>query len=94
MSMERLDSFTRRSEVKPPIKVTLPDLSVQRHPEMVLGRDDFVSFVANWEPKPQNILKIADQLSLGASSFVFVDDKLGVSIVLVRLAVAVRRTHC
>jgi FkbH-like protein len=46
----------------------------QRHPEMVLKLDDFVSFKANWDPKSDNIREMATELALGADSFVFVDD--------------------
>ena len=44
------------------------------HPDSVLKLDDFAAFVANWEPKHQNIEAIADRLNLGLDSFVFVDD--------------------
>jgi FkbH-like protein len=43
-------------------------------PEMVLKRDDFVAFKANWEPKPGNIQQIAEQLNIGLDAIVFVDD--------------------
>ncbi len=43
-------------------------------PEMVLKRDDFAAFQANWGPKPENIRAIAAQLNLGLDAFVFVDD--------------------
>jgi FkbH-like protein len=46
----------------------------QRHPEMILRLDDFVSFKANWEPKSENIRLMATELNLGLDSFVFVDD--------------------
>ena len=46
----------------------------QKHPEMVLRLDDFVSFKANWEPKSENIRQMAGELNLGLDSFVFVDD--------------------
>ena len=46
----------------------------ERHPEMVLRKKDIVSFVANWNPKSDNIKSIADDLKLGLDSFVFVDD--------------------
>lgn len=49
-------------------------LPFEKHPEMSLKLDDFVCFVANWEPKTNNIIKIANTLSLGIDSFVFVDD--------------------
>ncbi len=44
------------------------------HPDSVLKADDFSSFKANWEPKHENILNIAHELSLGLDSFVFADD--------------------
>lgn len=46
----------------------------QKHPEMVLREEHFVSFKANWEPKAQNLIEMADELNLGLDSFVFVDD--------------------
>lgn len=46
----------------------------RKHPEMVLGFDDLVSFKANWEPKSNNLREMASQLNLGLDSFVFVDD--------------------
>ena len=46
----------------------------EKHPEMVLRLDDFVSFKANWEPKSENIRAMAPELNLGLDSFVFVDD--------------------
>ena len=42
--------------------------------DMILKRDDFVAFVANWQDKATNLKQIADDLSLGLDSFVFVDD--------------------
>jgi len=44
------------------------------HPEMVLRMEDFASFQANWEPKSENLRRIARELNLGLDSFVFVDD--------------------
>ena len=46
----------------------------EKHPEMVLKKEHFASFKANWSPKSDNIRAIADELSLGTDSFVFVDD--------------------
>ena len=43
-------------------------------PEMVLKREDFVAFKANWEPKPLNLRAIAAELNIGLNSLVFVDD--------------------
>jgi FkbH-like protein len=46
----------------------------EKHPEMVLRMDDFVSFKANWEPKSENLRQMAVDLNLGLDSIVFVDD--------------------
>jgi FkbH-like protein len=46
----------------------------EKHPEMVLRMADMVSFKANWEPKSENIRRMATELNLGLDSFVFVDD--------------------
>lgn len=46
----------------------------ERHPGMVLNRDDIVSFKVNWDDKPSNITAIANELDLGLDSFVFWDD--------------------
>jgi FkbH-like protein len=45
-----------------------------KHPEMLLRMDDFAAFQANWEPKSDNIRRIAAELNLGLDSLVFVDD--------------------
>lgn len=44
------------------------------HPDGILRQDDFVDIKANWNPKDQNLREIADELTLGVDSFVFVDD--------------------
>jgi FkbH-like protein len=44
------------------------------NPMMILRREDFAAIHANWEPKAESIVKIAEQLSLGIDSFVFIDD--------------------
>jgi FkbH-like protein len=46
----------------------------QAHPEMRLKLDDFAVFVANWEPKAENLIRIARTLNLGLDALVFVDD--------------------
>jgi len=46
----------------------------ERHPEMVLREEDFVSFKANWEPKSDNLRAMSEEIGLGLDSFVFVDD--------------------
>ncbi len=44
------------------------------HPDSVLKLEHFSAFKANWEPKHENVLAIAQELDLGVDSFVFVDD--------------------
>jgi FkbH-like protein len=46
----------------------------EKHPEMLIQLDHIACFVANWEPKPENLKKIAKELNLGLDSLVFVDD--------------------
>ena len=43
-------------------------------PDSVLKLEHFSAFKANWEPKHENILTIAQELNLSVDSFVFVDD--------------------
>ena len=45
-----------------------------RHPEMVLQREDVACFVANWNDKATNLRHIAKTLNLGLDALVFVDD--------------------
>lgn len=45
-------------------------------PEMVLERDDIVAARINWDPKPDNLRALAEELNLGLDSFVFVDDQM------------------
>ena len=42
--------------------------------EMILRREDFAAIYADWQPKAENIIKIAEALNLGTDSFVFIDD--------------------
>ena len=44
------------------------------HPDGILRPSDFVSIKANWDPKSENLKKIAAELNLLPESFVFVDD--------------------
>lgn len=46
----------------------------EKHPEMRLKLGDIAMFVANWQPKPDNLRAIARALDLGLDSLVFVDD--------------------
>lgn len=44
------------------------------HPEMVLRLEDLAIFIANWEPKSENIKRIQNILNIGFDSMVFIDD--------------------
>jgi FkbH-like protein len=46
----------------------------RKHPDMLLREEHIAVFQANWVDKAGNIRAIAQELSLGLSSFVFVDD--------------------
>ena len=46
----------------------------EKHPEMRLKLNDIALFIANWEPKPHNIRRIAEELGIGLDSLIFVDD--------------------
>lgn len=52
----------------------IAEMAFSDHPEMVLRRQDFACFMANWDDKATNLRRIAQQLSLGLDSLVFVDD--------------------
>jgi FkbH-like protein len=45
-----------------------------KHPEMLLREDHIAVFQANWNDKATNIAAIAEELSLGVDSMVFLDD--------------------
>jgi FkbH-like protein len=46
----------------------------ERHPGMVLRRDDIACFLANWDDKATNLRRIAAALNIGLDALVFVDD--------------------
>ncbi|HVN86448.1 MAG TPA: HAD-IIIC family phosphatase [Candidatus Binatia bacterium] len=48
----------------------------RHHPEMVLREEDFAVFVANWNPKPDNIRHIQQTLNIGLDSIAFLDDNI------------------
>jgi FkbH-like protein len=47
---------------------------LNEHPQMLLREKHFASIVANWDPKPQNMQRIAEQINIGLDSMVFIDD--------------------
>ena len=46
----------------------------ERHPDSLLKLEHFQVIKANWDPKPDNIMQIADELNVGIDSLVFIDD--------------------
>jgi FkbH-like protein len=46
----------------------------EKHPDMVLKRDDIACFIANWSDKAANIRAISEQLNIGLDALVFLDD--------------------
>lgn len=44
------------------------------HPQMLLRREHLAALRVNWEPKPANLVALAQELNLGLESFVFLDD--------------------
>lgn len=50
------------------------DQVLRDHPHQVLRERHFAARRVNWEPKPDNLAALAEELNLGLDSFVFVDD--------------------
>jgi FkbH-like protein len=48
--------------------------AIRKHPEMVLGLEDFAGYRINWQDKVANILDLMTELNLGPQSAVFIDD--------------------
>ncbi|HEX3996170.1 MAG TPA: HAD-IIIC family phosphatase, partial [Acetobacteraceae bacterium] len=48
--------------------------AIREHPEMLLREADFSAMQINWSDKATNLEVLADRLSLGIDSFVFLDD--------------------
>jgi FkbH-like protein len=47
---------------------------IDEHPEMLLRRDNFAGWRINWNDKAENIVSLVEELNLGLSSVVFIDD--------------------
>lgn len=47
---------------------------IDTHPDLLIKKEDLVYIAANWDPKPNNVIKISKSLNLGLDSFVFIDD--------------------
>ena len=48
--------------------------AIDKHPEMVLRKEDFAGWKINWKDKAQNIVELVAELNLGMDSAVFIDD--------------------
>ncbi len=48
--------------------------AIDKHPEMILKRDDFVTWRINWNSKADNVYDIAQEVNIGLQSIVFIDD--------------------
>lgn len=48
--------------------------AMEKHPNMLLRPDDFVSLKINWNDKASNIKEISSELNLTEGSFIFIDD--------------------
>lgn len=47
---------------------------LEKHPDMILRKDHFITMRINWKDKVANIREIADELNIGLDSLVFMDD--------------------
>lgn len=50
-------------------------LVLEKHPHMVIKKDDFAAMQIHWEPKSESLKAIARELNVGLDSFVFWDDQ-------------------
>jgi FkbH-like protein len=46
----------------------------QNRSDMLLKREDIVTWRVNWQPKSENIKSLAEELKLGLEHFIFIDD--------------------
>ncbi|NQV00447.1 MAG: HAD-IIIC family phosphatase, partial [Parcubacteria group bacterium] len=47
---------------------------LEKHPKMLLRKDDFVVIKANWQDKVVNMREIVQEINIGLDSIVFIDD--------------------
>jgi FkbH-like protein len=57
-------------------ELTAVRAALRERQDMVLSESDFIRVAANWRPKHENLLEIAETLNLGVDSLVFVDDSV------------------
>jgi FkbH-like protein len=72
-----LKALTRRGIVLGIVSKNTEEVALEAidaHPEMILKRTDFAGWRINWRDKAENIVALADELNLGLSSVVFIDD--------------------
>lgn len=48
--------------------------AMEKHPEMVLHKDDFVAMRIDWNDKESNIKAVVNELNIGLQSVMFIDD--------------------
>ncbi len=48
--------------------------AIEKHPEMILKKDNFVAWRINWQDKATNIKDIINEVNIGMNSVVFIDD--------------------
>jgi FkbH-like protein len=48
--------------------------ALEKHPEMILRKNDFIGWRINWQDKALNIASLLDEVRLGSGSVVFIDD--------------------
>ena len=72
-----LKALTRRGVVLGIVSKNTEEVALEAidaHPEMILKRPDFAAWRINWRDKAENIVELVDELNLGLSSVVFIDD--------------------
>jgi FkbH-like protein len=50
------------------------DHLLEKRPDFILDKSDFVGFHVNWDPKSANILALSEALNISTDSMVFIDD--------------------
>ncbi|OSM08443.1 putative FkbH-like protein [Magnetofaba australis IT-1] len=50
------------------------EAAIDTHPDMLIRREHIAALRINWEPKPQNLAAIAQELNIGVDALVFFDD--------------------
>lgn len=48
--------------------------AINKHPEMILKRENFSGWRINWNDKAGNVLDLANEINLGLESIIFIDD--------------------